>query len=569
MADNEVIVKIGTDIDAAKKDLESVKNSVEDIGKSTDEGTKATKKMAGGLKGIGVAIKAAGIGLLLKGLQMLADVFMQNQKTADFFNTAFEAVSIALNDFVNFILDNTDGVVSFFKDIFENPLDSIKSLGTAIKDNLIERFNSLIEASGFLAEAMIKVFKGDFKGAVASAKEAGKEFVDVMTGVDNSTEKITNGLNKAVEASTKYVKATVNSAKTNVQLAKSAKLAQAQLQGVIERYDTAAERQRQLRDDETASFEARIAANDMLGATLEAQFVEMTKLAELKVKAAQADYNKLKNDENLIALMEAKNELAGVEAQITGFRSEQLTNQVSLERELAEAKKEVYLAGLDARELEIAETNAHYDELVKLAKKAGEDVIQIEKQRANALKIIHLNEQAHKAGLAADTAGQIADIAGRETTFGKAAAVAQATMNTYQGATKALADLPPPLGAIMAVLTVAQGLINVNKIATVQEPTANFATGGMVSGFGTGTSDSVNARLSKGESVINARSTRMFKPLLSAINEAGGGSAFADNGTLEGGSMGMTGGVVKAYVVADEMTNTQDRLSKIRRRATI
>ena len=61
----------------------------------------------------------------------------------------------------------------------------------------------------------------------------------------------------------------------------------------------------------------------------------------------------------------------------------------------------------------------------------------------------------------------------------------------------------------------------------------------------------------------------MFKPLLSAINEAGGGKAFADNGTLEGGSMGMTGGVVKAYVVADEMTNTQDRLSKIRRRATI
>lgn len=569
MADNEVIVKIGADVDAAKKDLESVKKGVEDIGKATDEGTKATKGMASGLRGIGVAIKAAGIGILLKGLEMLADVFMQNQKVADFFNTTFEAVSIALNDFVNFILDNTGGVVSFFKDIFENPLDNIKALGTAIKDNLIERFNSLIEASGFLAKAMLKVFKGDFKGAVASAKEAGKEFVDVMTGVDNSTEKITNGLNKAIDATTGYVTATVKAAKTNVQLAKSAKIAQAQLQGVIERYDTAAERQRQLRDDETASFEARIAANEILGATLEAQFVEMTKLAELKVKAAQADYDKLKNDENLIALMEAKNELAGVEAQITGFRSEQLTNQISLERELGEAKKEVYLAGLDARELEIAETNAHYDELVKLAKKAGEDITQIEKQRAKALEVIHLNEQAHKAGLYADTAGAIADIAGRETAFGKAASVAQATMNTYQGATKALAELPPPFNAIMAALTVVQGLMNVKQIMSVQEPTANFATGGMVSGFGTGTSDSVNARLSKGESVINARSTRMFKPLLSAINEAGGGSAFADNGTLEGGSMGMTGGVVKAYVVADEMTNTQDRLSKIRRRATI
>lgn len=63
--------------------------------------------------------------------------------------------------------------------------------------------------------------------------------------------------------------------------------------------------------------------------------------------------------------------------------------------------------------------------------------------------------------------------------------------------------------------------------------------GSMVSGSGTGRSDSVNARLSNGESVINARSTSMFKPLLSAINAAGGGrrldgsysgSTFADGG---------------------------------------
>ncbi|WP_129714662.1 hypothetical protein [Pedobacter sp. SYP-B3415] len=50
---------------------------------------------------------------------------------------------------------------------------------------------------------------------------------------------------------------------------------------------------------------------------------------------------------------------------------------------------------------------------------------------------------------------------------------------------------------------------------------------GMVYGPGTGTSDSINARLSNGESVINARSTRMFGPILSAMNVAGGGRAFS------------------------------------------
>ena len=113
---------------------------------------------------------------------------------------------------------------------------------------------------------------------------------------------------------------------------------------------------------------------------------------------------------------------------------------------------------------------------------------------------------------------------------------------------------------------------NIARITAVQPPEmseSSFASGGLVGGIGTGTSDSVRARLSRGESVINARSTRMFSPLLSQINQAGGGKPFDDGGTLEQDSAGMTAGVLKAYVVTDEMTNSQDRLNKIRRKATI
>jgi hypothetical protein len=161
-----------------------------------------------------------------------------------------------------------------------------------------------------------------------------------------------------------------------------------------------------------------------------------------------------------------------------------------------------------------------------------------------------------------------ADLFGRETAAGKAAAVAQATMNTYEGATRANKDFPVPLNFVAMAAIITAGLQNVRKIVDTPKP-AKMNTGGLVGGIGTGTSDSVNARLSKGESVINARSTRMFKPLLSAINEAGGGAAFADKSSISTQSQGITGGVVKAFVVADEMTNTQDRLTKIRRRATI
>ena len=52
---------------------------------------------------------------------------------------------------------------------------------------------------------------------------------------------------------------------------------------------------------------------------------------------------------------------------------------------------------------------------------------------------------------------------------------------------------------------------------------AKFATGGYVRGAGTGTSDSIPARLSNGESVMNANTTAMFGGLLSSLNQLGGG----------------------------------------------
>lgn len=52
---------------------------------------------------------------------------------------------------------------------------------------------------------------------------------------------------------------------------------------------------------------------------------------------------------------------------------------------------------------------------------------------------------------------------------------------------------------------------------------AKFATGGYISGAGTGTSDSIPVRVSNGESIINANSTAMFSGLLSSLNQLGGG----------------------------------------------
>ena len=563
MAQEEVILKLSTDVGEAKKDLEQVKTSVKDIGDASKTTAKATTGIRDGIKGVGVALKAAGIGLALKAFELLSEVFMKNQRTADFFNTAFEATSIAINDFVNFVFNNFGTVADFFKDVFENPVENLKSLGTAIKDNLIERFNSAIEVAGLLANTISLLVAGKFKEAGVTIKEAGKEMVDVVTGVDGTVDKVATTFNEVTEAVVNYSKETLNSAKANVELQKQAELSQVKIQGLIESYDRQAEKLRQVRDDENKTFEERIKANEELGIVLEEQAKQMLALQQIQVKAAQIEYDKLQNQENLIALTEAQNELLAIEAQITGFQSEQLTNQVSLQRELQDVKNELAVEGLSQRERELLEVEQQYDELFKLAKKSGTDITALEEQKAKAINEIRRQQAMADLDTANASLENIKQIMGEETSAGKAAAVAQSTINTYQGVSEAIASSPPPLNFILAATTLAAGLQNINKILAVQEP--QFAQGGLVGGYGTGSSDSVSARLSKGESVINARSTRMFKPLLSAINEAGGGRSFASGE----GAGGTTMGVVKAFVVADDMTKQQDKLSKIRRKATI
>ena len=98
-----------------------------------------------------------------------------------------------------------------------------------------------------------------------------------------------------------------------------------------------------------------------------------------------------------------------------------------------------------------------------------------------------------------------------------------------------------------------------------------FSVGGYVSGAGTGTSDSIPARLSNGESVMTAKATSMFSPILSAFNQLGGGVPIVTNNY--GSNIGMdmlAAAVAKGYMMAprpvvsvEEITSTQKRVETI------
>jgi hypothetical protein len=102
--------------------------------------------------------------------------------------------------------------------------------------------------------------------------------------------------------------------------------------------------------------------------------------------------------------------------------------------------------------------------------------------------------------------------------------IALAIANTATAVMAQLSNPTPYAGFVLAALAAVTGGIQIGIIASQKPPAPPaFASGGYVSGAGTGTSDSIDAKLSNGESVNNAKTTAMFAPILSAMNAAGGG----------------------------------------------
>ena len=200
-----------------------------------------------------------------------------------------------------------------------------------------------------------------------------------------------------------------------------------------------------------------------------------------------------------------------------------------------------------------------------------------------------------------------AALVGEQTKAGKAFAIASATIDTYVAANQVISDktVPTFLKVITAAGIIIKGLSNVKKIVDTKLPTpggattdagsqgtkpqgtinvnAKMAQGGMVRGPGSGTSDSIPAMLSNGEYVVNARSTRLFQPLLAAINDYGLSTpAFAAGGLAvqqasaprmdnteriaEAISLGISNQPIRTYVTSSDVTNQQqfDRVIKSR-----
>jgi hypothetical protein len=272
---------------------------------------------------------------------------------------------------------------------------------------------------------------------------------------------------------------------------------------------------------------------------------------------------KYRRDQNLIGEQEYNNnvrainlEFAQMVADDNAARAEKEKNRKALDLEnqrmlndaLATNDLESQLARLDAQKAaEIANAEA-----------IGAETAAIE-QRYDILKEERKKEYYNaQLNMASQTASQLVNLLGQESAAGKAFAVAQATINTYLGASKAIAD-GGFWGIAQAAIVIAAGLKQVMSIVKTKEPdtkistnTQKFAKGGQIYGAShsqggvTFTGDNGQRFEAEGGEnvyILNKKASGAINAL-SALNMEYGGRSFGSSGVYRyanGGKIQVTG----------------------------
>ena len=523
---------------SAKKQMSKAEQGVEGVGVASNTAAKkGVKRLTTSFRVLGTAMKAAGIGIIISALSFLYSTIKENQDIMDVLNTGFEALSIVGGEvsriFVSVLKSVNESALGFtafgvhIENLMTLVLFPFKVAIKGVEIGLLQlqlaqaAFDLDLDKSKEITTEILMQQKELFelgKGYVGAFVNIAANVPDLLSTIGAVGEGVIDGvsdINLAV---------VLNTAKTNVALKKTAELAVVTNAGLIEKYNRLAEKQRQIRDNVSLSVKDRIAANDLLKVELEQQNELMIKNAKIIERAAQAQFKKTKSDADNIILQQAKNDLLAIEAQTTGFLSEQEVNRVALDNEknnleltnheakvIRQNEQKAFLAEMDenaARRLQTTLNNLINEntaETLRLEEKRrifkegtqayvdannelldyqqtnaqeqiriGKEIIAQDKIDGDAKIQIDKNVANAKLSIAGNTMALIGEIAGKGSKIGKAMAIGQATISGYQGVQNAFSTASespitaafPAYPYIQAGLAGAFAALNLAKIVS-------------------------------------------------------------------------------------------------------
>ena len=539
-------------IDALNKKIEELEKNLGGVQKETADVAKEAKKTGSiisrtfnGLKSVitkpfDLAKKAAsGLGSILKGglgfglvtaaLDKFSESFNTNQKVVDAFNKVLTTLSIIFNQIAEAIFGAVEE-----QGKLNGGFDATKKVLGGLISGVLNVFVGIIQGIKLAVQEVQLAWEKSFFGDkdATRIKELNKEIAitreelsQTGTAILDSGKMVINNLAEAAgEVANTVVAVATRVAKTVqkidlakaaaqadrlVQLQKQAALADVERQRIQLEFQNTQEQLRQLRDDEQNSIDLRLQKNQELLDSFEKQTKLEREQIQLKIDAAQAQFDITKKNEDNVALLQAQLELTDLDERLQGQKSEALANQNSLLREqldinktIADTDQEIFEIQQNAqlelldnevaraeKEIEIAQ-NVYNRKLQLLqdevaATKAGtaaraeaENQLKIF-EAENAAQRLSLEKNLQEAKLATIKGALqgVAQLVGENTMLGKAIALAQVTIDTYTGATKALAQ-GGVFGYIGAAGIIASGLANARQITATQVPTESSFGGG-------------------------------------------------------------------------------------------
>ena len=565
------IGEVTKDVDKATKSLKKLDKENEEIAKSSKKASKGFASFGKGLKGIGKILGGLGIiAIVAAAFTALKDAMSKNQGVMDTISNVTTTISTTFNQLVNIITDTVHWVTESSKR-FDGMGKVLTSLKTLAITPIMIAFNSLkLTVQGLMLSFLkikdaipgedetrnIKKLKKEMRETKRSLRDTADEAKDAANSLkDNFGEAISEVADIYVKATGQLseisIKGNFEQAKATTTAVKSALFAQAEFAKLNAEKLKEAELLRQIRDDETETFAVRIQANKDLKKSLEEQQELQRGQIQKQITAAALLVEQNGNDENRLALMEAQNAELELEEAITGQLSEQKTNAVGLERELLEVQRTLRAEGLAGMERELEELKTAYDEKVEMARKAEVDITAITAQyQKDQLAITRTFNDAKlqsQLALVSATGSSIKALSGlfnEGTAAAKAAALAEIAINTGVG--------------------IAQGLNIAQKSAAATGPAAAFA----FPIFYATQLAAVLGAAAQAKTILGAGA---------GAGGGGGGGGISAPSTpapqMMSGAFDISGGVapepIQAYVLTDSMTNSQNQLANIRRRATI
>lgn len=351
----------------------------------------------GSFKTLRVAIIASGVGLLALAVAAVGAAFTSSEEGQNKFAKIMGVIGVITGNFVDIIANLGEKIIS----AFENPKQAIQDFANIIKDNIVNRFEGLIQLVPKLGEAINLLFKGKFSEAGRVAADAAGK---VALGVENITGKIENAIEKTKDFVAEQVKEGNQAVKVANMRAQADKIdrdlivKRSKLESEIANLRLKARQQDQFSEAERrdALIKAQELENSLLDSEtkalvlrrdaiiLENTFSKTNKTNLDKEAQARASVNNQVAARARVA-KELQRELNTINNQIQASDAAGREKQVEEEEKLAAAKEAVRLGLIDTeeerRQEELDAVDRQYKKLIELAKTFGGDIDDLEKTR--------------------------------------------------------------------------------------------------------------------------------------------------------------------------------------------